>query len=184
VAAFGPSGSILTIGSLSKLCWGGLRVGWIRASEPTIARLGRLKAVADLGGALPAQVIGARLFASYDQIHHQRKPIIAARLELVTRLLHQMLPSWSWDRPQGGLCLWVRLPYGSAPEFTQIALRNGVSIVAGSVASCDGSFGDYLRLPFGHRPDALEEGIRRLARAWQAYAPVDEVRAENLAVIV
>jgi DNA-binding transcriptional MocR family regulator len=184
VAAFGPGAPILTVGSLSKLCWAGLRVGWIRASEPTIAQLGRLKAVADLGGALPAQVIGARLLASYDEIQRERAPIIRQRLELVTHMLQQMLPSWSWDRPQGGLCLWVRLPYGSATEFTQLALRNGVSIVAGSVASCDGSFGGHLRLPFGHRPDTLEEGIRRLAQAWQAYAPADEVRAENLAVIV
>jgi DNA-binding transcriptional MocR family regulator len=95
-----------------------------------------------------------------------------------------MLPDWSWDTPQGGLCLWVRLPYGSATEFAQVALRNGVSIVAGSVASFDGSFGDYLRLPFGHRPDTLEEGIRRLSTAWQAYTPFDVPRRQSMAVIV
>jgi DNA-binding transcriptional MocR family regulator len=184
VAAFAPNASILTTGSLSKLFWPGLRVGWVRASEPVVAQLGRLKAVADLGGSLPGQVIASRLLGAYDAVHTQRRPVIAERLELVTRLLAQALPEWSWDTPQGGLCLWVRLPYGSATEFAQVALRTGVSIVAGSVASADGSFDDHLRLPFGHRPETLVEGIHRLARAWQAYAPAEEPRAQSLAVIV
>ena len=185
VAAFAPNAPILTINSLSKLFWAGLRVGWIRAPEPIIAQLARLKAVTDLGGALPSQVIATRLIAEYDDIRHARRPIIARRLELVTQLLSELLPGWTWDTPQGGLCLWVRLPYGSATEFAQVALRMGVSIVAGSVASSDASFDDHVRLPFGHRPEVLEEGVSRLARAWQLYAPEGEPRtAQRMAVIV
>jgi DNA-binding transcriptional MocR family regulator len=186
VAAYAPRAPILTIGSFSKLFWPGLRVGWIRAPEPVVAQLGRLKAVADLGGSLPAQAIAARLLPSHDEIRRQRAPIIARRLELAVSLLQTCLPDWTWDRPQGGLCLWVRIPYGSAAEYAQLALRNGVSIVAGSVASPDGSFGDYLRLPFGHRPETLEEGIRRLAATWEAYAPAPDggSRSERLAVVV
>jgi DNA-binding transcriptional MocR family regulator len=133
---------------------------------------------------LPGQVIGTRLLGAYDDIRRARLPVIAQRLELAVGLLAEFLPDWSWDTPQGGLCLWVRLPYGSATEFAQVALRAGVSIVAGSVASADGSFDDHIRLPFGQRPDTLEEGIRRLARAWRAYAPAEESRAQSLAVIV
>jgi DNA-binding transcriptional MocR family regulator len=184
VSAFAPNAPILTADSLSKLFWAGLRVGWLRGPEPLIAQLGRLKAVADLGGSLPAQVIASRLLASYDDFRRERQPVIAERFALVSRLLAEMLPDWSWDNPLGGLCLWVRLPYGSAAEFAQVALRTGVSIVAGSVASPDGSFDDHVRLPFGHRPQELEEGIRRLARAWQIYAPADEPRAQRMAVIV
>ena len=184
-AAFAPNAPILTIDSLSKLFWAGLRVGWIRAPEPIIGQLARLKAVTDLGGSLPSQVIATRLIADYDDIRELRRPIIASRLELVTQLLADLLPGWTWDTPQGGLCLWVRLPYGSATEFAQIALRTGVSIVAGSVASSDGSFDDHIRLPFGHRPEVLEEGVRRLAKAWQIYAPEGESRvAQSMAVIV
>ena len=184
VAAYAPDAPILTVGSLSKLFWAGLRVGWIRAPEPLIAQLARLKAVADLGGSLPAQVIASRLLGLYDEFRRQRGPVIVRRLELVTSLLGELLPDWSWDRPLGGLCLWVRLPYGSASEFGQVALRAGVSIVAGSVASIDASFDDHVRLPFGHRPEQLEEGIRRLSRAWHTYAPAEEPRAQRLTVIV
>jgi DNA-binding transcriptional MocR family regulator len=188
VASFAPNAPILTTDSLSKLFWAGLRVGWIRAPEPLIAHLARLKAVTDLGGSLPSQVIASRLIADYDQVRRARAPVIARRLELVTQLLSELLPGWSWDPPRGGLCLWVRLPYGSATEFAQVALRTGVSIVAGSVASADGSFDDHIRLPFGHRPEALEEGVRRLAKAWQLYAPaeaeVETPRTQSMAVIV
>jgi DNA-binding transcriptional MocR family regulator len=184
LAAYAPDASILTVGSLSKLFWAGLRVGWIRAPEPIVAQLARLKAVADLGGSLPGQVIASRLLANYEDIRRERAPVIAKRLELVTRLLSEMVPEWSWDRPEGGLCLWVRLPYGSATEFGQVALRTGVSIVAGSVASTDGSFDDHIRLPFGDRPESLEEGIRRLARAWRIYAPAEAPRPGQIAIIV
>jgi DNA-binding transcriptional MocR family regulator len=184
VAALSSKAPVLTVGSLSKLFWAGLRVGWVRAAEPMTTQLGRLRAVADLGGSLPAQIIATRLLAAYDEIHRERGAVIARRLELATRLMQEFLPEWTFDRPRGGLCLWVRLPRGSATEFAQIALRHGVSIVAGPVASPDGSFDDYLRLPYGHRPDVLEQGVRRLAQAWQAYAATDEARAQNLAVIV
>lgn len=184
VAAFAPGAPILTADSLSKLFWAGLRVGWLRGPESVIAQLARFKAVADLGGSLPAQVIASRLLTNYADFRRQRSTVITSRLDLVTRLLGEMLPEWAWDRPQGGLCLWVRLPYGSAAEFAQVALRTGVSIVAGSIASTDGSFDDHVRLPFGHRPDQLEEGIRRLARAWQIYAPAEEPRSQRMAVIV
>ena len=97
--------------------------------------LGRLKAASDLGGSLPAQVIATRLFDALDDIRRQRRPLIAERLELASELLSSLLPSWSWDRPQGGLCLWVRLPHGSATEFSQLALRHGVLTVPGPLPS-------------------------------------------------
>jgi DNA-binding transcriptional MocR family regulator len=185
IACFARSTSpILTIGSLSKLCWPGLRIGWVRAAEPIITQLGRLKATTDLGGSLPAQVIATHIFGAIEDIRRERAPVLAERLELVSRLLSSLLPTWSWDRPRGGLCLWVRLPYGSAGEFSQVASRFGVSIVPGTVASTDGGYDDYVRLPFGHPPAVLEEGIQRLARAWRAYAPGGQERGQNVAVIV
>lgn len=184
VAAWAPNAPILTAGSFSKLFWPGLRVGWIRGPEPLVAQLGRLKAVADLGGALPSQVMASRLLPSYEVIRRQRRTVIAQRLELAGQLLAELLPDWSWEQPLGGLCLWIRLPHGSATEFAQVALRAGVSIVAGSVASSDGSFDDHLRLPFGHRPETLEEGLRRLARAWGSYAPTQDPRSQRLSVVV
>jgi DNA-binding transcriptional MocR family regulator len=184
IASFAPNAPILTIDSVSKLGWGGLRVGWLRAPEELIARLGRVKAVADLGGSLPGQVIATRILEHYDEVRRERRVHLVERFELMCDLLGRSLPTWTWDPPRGGLCLWVRLPYGNAADFAQVALRHGVSVVAGPVASADGSFGDYLRLPFGHAPATLEQGVRRLAAAWQDYEPQQEHRHQTLSVIV
>src|SRR5690606_33390249 len=53
-----PVGGALTsaewiaIGSASKVFWGGLRIGWIRANESTLHTLVRAKAVEDLGSSM------------------------------------------------------------------------------------------------------------------------------------
>jgi DNA-binding transcriptional MocR family regulator len=184
IATFADSAPILTVDSVSKLGWAGLRVGWVRAPEELIARLGRIKAVADLGGSLPGQVIATRILENFEEIRRQRRVTLVERFELMSDLLARWLPTWTWEIPRGGLCLWVRLPYGNANDFAQVALRHRVSVVAGPVASADGSFGEYLRLPFGHEPRVLEEGVRRLAAAWKAYEPQHEQRHQTLSVIV
>jgi DNA-binding transcriptional MocR family regulator len=185
IAAFAsPDAPIMLVGSCSKVFWGGLRVGWVRAPEPLIAQLARLKAVSDLGGSLPSQVIAAHLFERFAEVRQTRRRELSQRLELVEDLLHTLLPSWAWERPLGGACLWVRIPYGSATQLAQLALRHGVSVVPGPVASPQGGFGDYLRLPFSLHNDVLEEGLRRLAQAWSAYRPGVEPRRQSLAIIV
>ena len=52
------SGQVITVGSLSKLAWGGLRVGWVRAARPIIDRLVAGKIVADHSSSLVTQAIG------------------------------------------------------------------------------------------------------------------------------
>ena len=49
VALHDPSGrQVITLGSASKIYWGGLRVGWIRADPQTVAALGRLRTTMDM----------------------------------------------------------------------------------------------------------------------------------------
>jgi len=45
-----PEG-VFAAGSLSKVAWGGLRVGWLRAPRPVILRLARIKGALNIGGA-------------------------------------------------------------------------------------------------------------------------------------
>jgi DNA-binding transcriptional MocR family regulator len=168
LAAFAPGAPILTVGSLSKLFWGGLRVGWIRASEPLIARLVRVKLVADHGSSVPAQLLALRLFERMGTIRPARLSLARERHRLLEELLRRHLPSWSWTPPRGGLCLWARLPAGDARDLARVAQQHGVLVVPGSVASVSGAFADHVRLPFVHEPATMEEGVRRLARAWEA----------------
>jgi DNA-binding transcriptional MocR family regulator len=59
LAAHDPA--VISVGALSKIVWGGLRIGWIRAPGSLVARLTRLRAVHDLGGNIPAQLAAAYL---------------------------------------------------------------------------------------------------------------------------
>lgn len=182
IAAFSREGPVITIGSLSKVLWGGLRIGWIRAPEPILARLTRLKILTDLGCSILSQLAAVELLSRIETIRRARRREVRTKYARMAKLLKSLLPSWSWTPPAGGLSLWVRLPHGDATGFAQIALRHGVAVVPGPLASPDGAGADHLRLPFVHDAETMREGVQRLARAWRAYSP--EARAERTSLIV
>src|SRR5207247_4706592 len=98
LAAFSRDLTVLTVGSLSKLFWGGLRVGWIRGPEPLIARLARLKVVSDLSGSLLSQAVAVRVLHRAPELAALRRRQVRTHLEHATRLLAKHLPDWSYRR--------------------------------------------------------------------------------------
>jgi DNA-binding transcriptional MocR family regulator len=183
IAAYGQGAPILTIGSLSKVLWAGLRVGWVRADEAMVGRLGHCKAVHDLGSPVFTQAMAARMVPRLEEVQEQRRRELSSHLGRAQALLAQHVPGWSWRPPEGGLALWVKLPAGDGGEFCQVGLRHGVEVVPGVTMSPDGSFADHLRLAIAEAP-VLDEAIARLGRAWAAYAPSDPVPRPPLRVIV
>jgi len=184
IAAFAPKAPILTLGSMSKLFWGGLRVGWVRGPVPLIERLSRLKALADLGGPVLSQAVAARLLPRADETMRLRRKEVRRKLARLTALLTHSLPGWSWRLPEGGLLLWVRLPHGSASDFARVAQGHGVALVPGPVNSPSESFDDYVRLPFVHDDDVMTRGVARLAQAWGDYEARAREPRPTLGVIV
>ena len=185
IAAFAPADApILTAGSLSKVAWGGLRVGWLRGPVPLIARLSELKAMIDLGSPLFDQAVAARIVPHLDQLRDDQRAMLNRNLALVSELLRELLPSWSWRRPKGGPSLWVELPSGTASAYSQVALRYGVEVIPGDQMSPTGDDRRHLRLPYTAEPPVLEETMRRLAQAWDTYAPSDEPRSTLRPVVV
>jgi DNA-binding transcriptional MocR family regulator len=171
IASFEQRAPVISVGSFSKLFWAGLRVGWVRAAAPVIARLARIKSVADLGSSLPAQLHGSRLIASIDEARMERRCQLVERLDCLTAELTTQLPEWRWTRPAGGLSLWVRLPNTSGLSFAQAALYQGVAIVPGAVFSVTQAHDSYIRLTFGQDPAVLTDAVRRLSRAWAGVQP-------------
>jgi DNA-binding transcriptional MocR family regulator len=169
IAAYAPEAPVLTIGSLSKVFWAGVRIGWVRGPRETIAHLGRLKAVTDLGTSVIAQVVALQLLEDIDAMRERRRTEMRGKLDRMEELLADF-EGWTWRRPAGGLCLWVRLPHGSALAFTQVARRHGVGIAPGTITSALDRFDDHIRLPFGYDSAMTEEGIRRLAAAWREFS--------------
>jgi DNA-binding transcriptional MocR family regulator len=185
VAAYAPPDApILTAGSFSKVAWGGLRVGWIRGPAPLIGRLSELKAMNDLGSPLLDQAVAARLVPQLDRLRSDQRTMLNRNLALASALLNELLPSWRWRRPRGGPSLWVELPCGTASAYSQVALRYGVEVIPGEQMSPTGGDQRHLRLPYTAEPPVLEETMRRLAQAWDSYAPSDEPRPAPRPVVV
>jgi DNA-binding transcriptional MocR family regulator len=171
IGAFQRDVPVLTIGSLSKLFWGGLRIGWIRAPAPVVQRLARMKLVTDHGTSTVSQVVALHLMEDLHEIRERRRATLRERKAALEALLAERLPGWTWDAPAGGLCLWVRLPVGDATSFARVATAHGVTVVPGPMTSVDGNFADRMRLPFVLEPEAMREGVERLAAAWREYEP-------------
>ncbi len=169
LATYTEEGAVITIGSLSKIFWAGLRVGWIRASVPLVERLTRLKAVTDLGSSLISQLLAIRLMPYLDHVKQLRRQELTPRRDLLLDVLRANVPSWTWKPPKGGLFVWAKLPGGDARDFAQQALHRGVIITPGTTLSVDGTHSTWLRLPFLLPPPQLEPGLKRLMSAWHSY---------------
>jgi DNA-binding transcriptional MocR family regulator len=183
IATYSGGSGVLTIGSLSKLCWGGLRIGWIRGAVSSIRQLGRLKSAADLGGPLPTQALAVPLVAIFESAAAERRAELGPRRDLLAALLSKHLPEWTFRTPSGGLFLWVRLPGVDTRQFAQFAARHGVAVAHGAHFSVDEGPDDHLRLPFLLDERPLREGVARLSEAWRSFrrtAPPRDARQPTL----
>jgi DNA-binding transcriptional MocR family regulator len=172
LAALAPrQANLASVGSLSKVYWGGLRTGWIvagggqRAAGGLIARLAAAKAAADLGSAAFGQaIVAALLRGQHDDIVKWRGEWLRSRYDALTGALRSCLPGWTWPEPAGGLSLWVRLPgQADSGAFAQAALRQGVALVPGRLLSADTQASGHVRLAFTQPPDVLRAAARGLA---------------------
>jgi DNA-binding transcriptional MocR family regulator len=157
--------NLVSVGSLSKLYWGGLRLGWITGSGGLIARLAAAKAAADQGStAFQQAIVAALLRGPHEDMVKWRGEWLRARYDALTGALRVSLPGWTWPEPAGGLCLWVRLPGETdSSAFAQAALRQGVAVVPGRLLSASNTGAGYVRLAFTQPPDVLRGAVRTLA---------------------
>ena len=156
-----PDGSVLTVGTASKLLWGGLRVGWIRGSHGAIARLTEARKAVDIAGPVLDQLVTARLLARADEALEQRHAQLTAALDQAGSILAEVHPKWTWTPPSGGTGLWVDTGT-DAVALAERGRRHGVRVVAGPTSSVFGGFGTHLRLPYWHPADQFREGLLRL----------------------
>ncbi len=113
--ALDTNGLVIHINSFSKVCFPGLRVGWIVAGEPVIERLRLAKQATDLHTDQLAQAalaefgrrgLLARLTARARKLYRQR-------VEILEEAMAKHMPEEiRWSRPEGGMVMWVTLPAG------------------------------------------------------------------------
>ncbi len=156
IAAYAPSAPVLTIGSLSKLAWPGLRAGWVRAPEPIIERLARLKSANDLGSPLVTQAdCGAAA-----RRHRSNPPAAAPPIEAPARSHGRVaarIPSGVEVPPAGGRSL----------SMGEIACGRFARVRPGGIAS--------------RSPDTARPGYVGRRTACLFYPPAIPGRGRNVA---
>jgi DNA-binding transcriptional MocR family regulator len=165
VAGFDTGGNVISIGSASKLWWGGLRIGWVRATAELVRRLAALRASVDLAGPVFEQLVAARLFERIEEARAERRRTLTASLDTMATALRDTLPSWSFTLPDGGGSLWIRLGTPSAIRLADAAACHGVRLAPGPWFGVDGTLESYLRLPFTQPPQVLADALPRIAAA-------------------
>ncbi|WP_131743089.1 MocR-like transcription factor YczR [Actinomadura roseirufa] len=167
LASFDTGGRVITIGSASKLLWGGLRIGWIRATAPLARRLTMAREPIDMASPVLDQLIVRELLLRVAEVRAERAETLLSSRDALTGALRERLPGWRFQPPAGGMCLWARLGAPVATQLAEAAGRLGVRVMPGPVFGVDGVLEDYVRLPYVLPPVVLREAVDRLAAAYR-----------------
>jgi DNA-binding transcriptional MocR family regulator len=160
----------LIAGSICKIVWPGLRLGWLRADAQVVNRLRSHKAVADMFTPAVSQMLGLSVLERYDELVRHRLTQLRPAADLVVDTLRNDLDDWSVAPVRGGLSVWARLPHQvSGSAFVQHASRHGVLIASGRQFSALDADCPDIRIPFTAEPVTLAEGLRRLVEAWRTF---------------
>lgn len=170
---------VLAAGSAGKSYWGGLRLGWIRASTEIVNRLTAARRGFDLGSPVFEQLVLCELFDGPPEPMIERRRLLVERRDALADLLRTHCPDWTFDVPDGGLGLWCRLPTPVGTRLAAVAQNFGVRIVPGSFFTPHGGLERYLRVPYTQPVDVLGDAVRGLAAAAASVAESRAPMAEN-----
>jgi 2-aminoadipate transaminase len=159
---------VIYLGTFSKIFAPGLRLGWMTAPRPILAKVLLAKQAADLCGSAFAQVTAERYFAGtrWRRVLQGLTSTYAERRSTMLSALEEHFPAEArWTRPEGGFFVWVELPsFIDAGVLLAEAVEHGVTFVPGSAFYPDGRGRNCMRLAFCYaEPEAITEGIRRLS---------------------
>jgi DNA-binding transcriptional MocR family regulator len=174
----------ITIGSMSKAYWGGLRVGWIRAPQGLVTALIESRATFDLSTPVLEQLAATRLLERRAEILPEWLGRLRERRDTLVAGLRAELPDWEVPVPVGGLSLWCRLPERVSTRLVATGERHGVYLAAGPRFGVEAGFEQYLRIPFGSDPEVLRAAAPRIAAAYdEAFTTTAEARTARRPLI-
>jgi DNA-binding transcriptional MocR family regulator len=159
-------GAAVTIGSVGKTVWGGVRIGWIRAERQLIQKLTRARSAGDLGTPALEQLVVKNLLEQYDTILETRRAQLRAGRDHLAGSLAVAFPQWRVPRPDGGLTTWVNLGAPVSSQLTLAARAEGLLLAAGPRFGIDGAFERFLRIPFGYSAEETDRAVAALGVAW------------------
>jgi DNA-binding transcriptional MocR family regulator len=164
-------GHVVYASSFSKTVCPGIRVGYLVGPTDLVARIVKRATNTYISPNMVAQSIvhqfcvSGALRRSIDTV----RTALAERVKLLGEALRAHLPDARFVEPEGGYFMWVTLPEDTdvGAMFSEAAARD-VQFVKGTDFLLEGGH-NALRLAYsGVTADQIDEGVRRLAEAYQA----------------
>ena len=164
------SGTVLSLGSFSKILAPGLRLGWIQA-KPTLFNKLKQSGLLLSGGGLNPFTSGIvqsvlELGLQHDHLEHLRR-VYGERSAKLSAALREHLPAGAdFPEPRGGFFIWLRLAGDlDAKSFCSKARKQNLDFQPGIHFSSRQGLQNYLRLSFSYYDvEDLCEGIKRLVK--------------------
>lgn len=169
-----PEGSIY-LGSFSKILAPGLRLGFMVLPLGLYPKMLQAKQAADLHTPILNQRLLYELLHSHfipEHIPSIRRLYLSQMEAMLAALEREMPKTVSWNRPSGGMFLWVSLPaHIDAAQLLLKVVEQGVAFVPGAAfyANEVESKNNKMRLSFVTASiEQINEGIAILAKAIRA----------------
>lgn len=157
------------LGSFSKVLAPGLRLGYVIAPKAIYSKLLHAKQASDLHTpSFNQRAVAELLKTGFLEKHVPTiRALYKAQRDAMLLALEREMAGLdvSWNTPEGGMFLWVRLPKGmSASELLPKAVENGVAFVAGTPFYANDPDQTTLRLSFvTANAEQIDKGIAALA---------------------
>ena len=160
------TGQVIYVGSFSKIVAPGMRTGYLAAPEEVIERAMSFKGG---GGVNQFAALAIEEYLRRDMYRHideQNRSLMAKRDAMLASLGENFGDSAIWNKPEGGLYVWLELPEGvDLAAVQEDSFNEGVGYYNGTMFSPEGKGANRARLCFGH-PSAqtVYDGVAELAR--------------------
>lgn len=170
------TGQVIYVGSFSKIIAPGMRMGYLVAPEAVIDRAMSFKGG---GGVNQFAALAIEEYLKRDMYQHideQNRSLTAKRDAMLASLGENFGGAATWNKPEGGLYVWLELPEGADLAAVQDRAREeGVGYYNGAMFSPDGQGVNRARLCFGHpSSETVYDGVAELARILERHGVLKE----------
>jgi GntR family transcriptional regulator/MocR family aminotransferase len=163
-------GSVIYVGTLAKILAPGLRLGFVVAPAPLIARMAVERTLIDRQGDAVLECAVAELLEDGEIQRHVRRTrrIYHERRDAMCRAVDEHFGDvLSYQRPAGGLALWAAVaPRIDLDLWQKRAIQKGVYFQLGRQFTFDGSAPQFARFGYATVDEReLALAVRRLSQA-------------------
>ncbi len=174
IKSFDEDGIVIYAGSFSKLLAPGIRVGYIVAPSPIVAKMTVGKQASDVHTPVFSQMLVDKWMEQNDIDAHIEKirNIYRRKLNLMCDLIDSELGDFvKYVRPEGGLFVWCELPEKlEMLDFVKDCIANKVAVVPGTAFMINDEKTNCFRMNFSTPSDEkIIEGMKILGKVKEKY---------------